>query len=363
MSKQDYYTVLEVDRNASKDEIKKAYRKLAMKYHPDKNPDNKEASDKFKDIAEAYEILSDDDKKSKYDRFGHSAFENQHFDASDIFSRFGGFGGFGGFQGFGGSDPFADIFSNFGFGGHHQNHQPNNIGGDLRVNIKLTLKDIMHGTSKKIKMNRKVHCTHCNGSGSKSGKTEKCSKCQGSGRTIFTQKTPFGYNQTVGACDACNGMGSIIKDKCPHCNEGIVDFMDEIEVNIPKGVLEGMNMTMNGKGDAGKRSGQIGRLIIQFSEEPDTQLKRDGYHLVYDLNINAFDAILGKQVEIPTVDGKIKINIEEGTQPNKTLKIKGKGLPRYNSSEIGDLYVNVNVTVPKLTKKQKDILKTLNLKE
>ena len=230
-----------------------------IKYHPDRNPDNKEASDKFKDVAEAYEILSDDEKKSKYDRFGHSAFDGQHFDASDIFSRFGGFGGFG--DSFGGGSPFADIFSNFGFGGHQQ---PNNTGSDLRVNIKLTLKDILHGCDKKIKINRKIHCTHCNGSGSKTGKTEKCPKCQGSGRIARTVQTMFGYSQNIITCDMCEGNGTIIKDKCPHCIDGVVDFIDEIDVSIPKGVIDGMNMSVNGKGNAGKRNGATGRLIIQF---------------------------------------------------------------------------------------------------
>lgn len=351
MAKKDYYEVLGVQRGASAEEIKKAYRKKAIQYHPDKNPGDKEAEDKFKEAAEAYEILSDDNKKARYDQYGHAAFEG------------GGGGGYGG--GFGGGMNMEDIFSQFGdiFGGHFggggfggfsgfggggQSGRQVNRGSNLRVRVKLSLKEVTSGCEKKIKVRKAVECDHCNGSGAKDSHSSKtCSQCGGSGYQTKVQRTILGNMQTRVACSACNGEGQVITDKCPHCKgEGILIKEEVITINIPAGVAEGMQLSMQGHGNAARRGGVPGDLLIVIEEEQHPELIRDQNNLIYNLLLDISTAVLGGTVEIPTIDGKVKVKIDKGTQPGKVLRLRNKGLPDVNRYGTGDLLVNIGVYIP-----------------
>ncbi len=353
MSKRDYYEVLGVSKNADKVEIKRAYRKIAIKYHPDKNPGDKEAEEKFKEAAEAYEVLSNDEKKAKYDRFGHSAFDGA-----------GGFGG-GGMTMDDIFSHFGDIFGGFGFGGFGGSSSRGgrrvNKGTNLRVKVKLSLKDILHGTTKKIKVKKYVQCSHCNGTGAENSEVETCSTCNGRGQVIRVQNTFLGQMQTSSTCPTCHGQGTIIKNKCSHCHgEGIVKGEEIVQVNVPAGVSEGMQMKVGGKGNAARRGGVNGDLIVIFEEADHPELIRDENDLLYNLHISFPEAALGTSVEIPTVESKVKIKIAPGTQGGKILRLKGKGLPSYGSYGKGDILVKVNVWVPKnLSKDEKKILEKL----
>lgn len=335
-TKRDYYEVLEVTRTATFEEIKKAYRKKAIKYHPDKNPGDKEAEDKFKEAAEAYEILSDEQKRAKYDRYGHQApggfggHSGGGFSMDDIFSQFGdifggGFGGFGGQRG-----PRA------------------NRGSDLRVKVKLTLKDIANGVEKKIKLNKYVACSHCRGTGADGGTAyETCSTCHGSGTTTRVVNTILGQMQTQSTCPSCHGEGKIIKKKCAHCSgEGVIRDEEVVTINIPAGVVEGMQLSMSGKGNAARHGGINGDLLILVEEEPHAELFRDDNDVVYNLLLSVSTAALGGSVVVPTIDGKVKVTIEPGTQPGKVLRLKNKGLPSINRYGTGDLLVNISVYIP-----------------
>jgi molecular chaperone DnaJ len=354
MSKRDYYEILGVTKSANDEEIKKAYRKLAIKYHPDKNPDDKQAEEKFKEAAEAYEVLSDADKRQRYNQFGHAGlggaaggFGGGGMNMDDIFSQFGDiFGGaFGG--SFGGSSRG---------GGRRVNR-----GTNLRVKVKLSLKDIANGVEKKIKVNKFVSCKTCNGSGAKNGQYETCRVCNGSGVITRVQQTILGAMQTQTACNNCHGEGRIVKDKCNTCHgDGIVREEEVININIPAGVAEGMQLSMNGKGNAAARGGINGDLLIVIEEEEHPHLKREGNHLIYYLNVGFPDAALGTSVEIPTVDAKAKIKIEPGTQSGKVLRLKGKGLPDVNSYGRGDLLVEISIYTPThLTVEEKHVLEQL----
>ena len=351
MAKRDYYEVLGVDKNASANDIKKAYRKLAIQYHPDKNPGDKEAEEKFKEAAEAYGVLSDPDKKARYDQFGFegvsgaggSGFGGAGMDINDIFSMFGDiFGGRGGFGGFGG----------FGSGGGSS--RPAKFrGSDQRVKVKLTLQEIANGVTKKFKLKKYVPCTHCNGSGAENGAVETCPECKGTGRVIRTQQSFFGMMQSEVACPHCNGQGKIIKNKCKHCNgEGIVMGEEIVEVNIPAGVYEGMQLSMRGKGNAGKFNGIPGDLLILVEEEKHPTLVRDENDLIYSLLLDIPTATLGGFAEIPTIDGKAKVTIDPGTQPGKVLRLRGKGLPTLNGYGKGDIVVNISVYIPETLSKE-----------
>ena len=363
MEKRDYYEVLGVEKNASADEIKKAYRKKAIQYHPDRNPGDKEAEEKFKEAAEAYDVLSNPDKRARYDQFGHAGMSGAAgnggpfggfgggMSMDDIFSMFGdifgGHGGFGGFSGFGGG------------GGAQQRRYR---GSDLRVKVKLTLKEISTGVEKKFKLKKYVPCPHCHGTGAEGNSgVETCPTCKGTGSVIRNQQTILGTMQTRTTCPTCGGEGHIIKDKCKECGgEGIVYGEEIVTVKIPKGVAEGMQLSMSGKGNAGKHNGVPGDLLILVEEEPDKELIRDENDLIYSLLLSFPTAALGGTVEIPTIDGKVKVKIEPGTQPGKVLRLRNKGLPSVNGYGTGDLLVNVSVYVPEtLSKDEKKALEEM----
>ncbi len=354
MSKRDYYEVLEVSKGASKEELKKAYRKKAIKFHPDKNPGDKAAEEKFKEAAEAYEVLSSDEKRQRYDRYGHAGvggaagggFGGGGMSMDDIFSHFGDVfgGGFGGFGGFGGSSR----------GGRRVNK-----GSNLRVKVKLTLSEITNGAEKKIKVKKYVECKHCSGSGAENSSSySNCSTCNGSGQVTRISNTILGQMQTASTCPTCGGEGKIITNKCNHCaGEGIMRDEEIISLNIPAGVEEGMQLSVSGKGNAARRGGINGDLLVLIEEEKHPELVRDGNNLMYSLNISIPDAILGKAVEIPTVDGKVKVKVDPGTQPGKILRLRGKGLPEVNSYGKGDLLVYIQVFIPKeITKEERKVI-------
>ena len=362
MAKRDYYEVLGVSKGASEDEIKKAYRKLAIKYHPDRNPDDPEAEAKFKEAAEAYDVLHDPQKRQQYDQFG--------FDAPG--------GGFGGGNPFGSAGGFSmdDIFSMFGdvFGGHGGGfggfggggHQaPKFRGSDLRLKVRLSLQEVATGVTKKFKVRKDVPCEHCHGTGAEEGSgTETCQNCHGSGVEIRTQQSIFGMMQTQTTCHVCNGEGTIIKNKCTHCHgEGVVKGEEVVEINIPAGVAEGMVVNVPGKGNAGRHNGVAGNIQVYIEEEPNDTFIRDGQNVIYNLLLDFPTATLGGQVDIPTIDGSnVKIKIEPGTQPGKTLRLRGKGLPAVQGygNGTGDLVVHISVYVPKeLSKEEKKIIEEL----
>ena len=354
MSKKDFYEILGVSKSASDDEIKKAYRKLAIKYHPDKNPDDKAAEEKFKEAAEAYEILSNAEKRQRYNQYGHAGVGGAsgngggHYgggmNMDDIFSQFG------------------DIFGGGGFGGGRSSGGRRvTKGSNLRIKVKLNLEEIAKGVEKKLKVNKFISCTTCKGSGAKNGQFDTCKLCNGSGVQVRTQQTFLGAMQTQTTCSGCSGEGKTVKDKCNTCHgDGIVRAEEVISINIPAGVAEGMQLSVNGKGNAAPRGGINGDLLVLIEEEEHLELKRDGSNLFYDSYVNFADAALGTSIEIPTVDAKVKIKIEPGTQSGKVLRLKGKGLPDVNSYGTGDLLVNINVWTPQnLTTDEKKALELL----
>lgn len=355
VQKRDYYEVLGVSRNATIEEIKKAYRKKAIEYHPDKNPGNKEAEEKFKEAAEAYEVLGDANKRARYDQFGHAGVSGAAgggfgggMSMDDIFSQFGDiFGGhFGGFGGFG------------GFGSQRAGRRTNR-GSDLRVKVKVNLKEVLTGVEKKIKVKKYVACSHCNGNGSENGNsTSTCSTCHGSGVVTRLTNTILGQMQTTTTCPTCKGEGKTITKKCPHCNgEGIVSDEEIITIKIPAGVAEGMQLSLQGRGNAARRGGINGDLLVVIEEEEDPNLIRDDNDVIYNLFLSFPTAALGGTVEVPTIDGVAKVKIEPGTQPGKVLRLRNKGLPSVNGFGTGDELVHVNVYVPEnLTDKEKKLL-------
>ncbi len=360
MAKRDYYEVLGVAKNATEAEIKKAYRQLALKFHPDKNPGDKTAEDKFKEAAEAYEVLSNPEKKSRYDQFGHSGmggnggFGGQGMNMEDIFSQFGDIFG-------GGGNPFESFFG--GGGGGRGGRRTVNRGTNLRIKVKLSLEEIAKGTEKKIKVNKNIGCQSCGGSGAQagSGAFSTCNTCKGSGQIRRVTNSFLGQMQTITTCPACNGEGQTITDKCKSCHgSGVQQGEEIISINIPPGVAEGMQLTVSGKGNAAERGGIPGDLLIVVEEIPHPQLQRDGDHLIYDLYVSFIDAALGASVEVPTLEGKAKIKIEPGTQGGKVLRLKGKGVPALNSYTRGDLLVNINVWTPQqLSSEEKKTLEKL----
>jgi molecular chaperone DnaJ len=372
--KKDYYEVLGVSRSADKDEIKKAYRKLALKYHPDKNPDNKEAEEHFKEVNEAYEVLSNDDKRRRYDQFGHAGVGSSaassggayggagYGDINDIFSAFNDM--FSGGRTRGGGSPFGgfeDVFGG-GFSGGGRRGRPAGIHGtDLKIRLKLTLEEIAKGVEKTLKIKKQVVCEQCNGTGSKSGKTETCPTCHGSGEVRQASKTMFGQFVNIAACPTCGGEGQVVKDRCTSCyGEGIKQGEVTVKINVPAGVQEGNYLTLQGQGNAGPRGGASGDLIVVMEEKPHDLFKRNGDDIIYDLSIGFPDLVMGTKIEVPTLDGHVKVTVPAGTQPNTMLRISGKGIGHLKGGGSGDMYVRVNVFVPKdVSGKDRDLLKEL----
>lgn len=350
-NKRDYYEVLGVSKNATEEEIKKAYRKKAIQYHPDNNPGDKAAEEKFKEASEAYEVLSNKEKRAMYDKYGHQGLNNQtnfqDFDPSDIFAHFG------------------DIFSNTGFESFFGGNQRRKVnrGSDLRVRVKLTLEEIASGVEKKIKVSKYVPCAACKGTGAKSSSGfYTCSTCKGTGEVRKVTHTFIGSMQTVSVCPECNGEGKIIKEKCSVCaGEGRVQGEEIITVNIPPGVRQDMQLSMSGKGNAARRGGINGDLLVVIEELKHEYFVRDeNNNIIYDLFISLPDAALGTTVEVPTLKGKAKVKIEAGTQSGKILRIKDGGIPFIQSHQRGDLLIYINVWTPKkLSNEERAILEKL----
>jgi molecular chaperone DnaJ len=357
MSKRDFYEILGVSKSASADEIKKAYRKVAMQFHPDRNPGDKAAEEKFKEAAEAYEILSDTDKKAKYDRFGHQAFgpgtggggySGGGMDMNDIFSQFG------------------DVFGDDMFGGFFGGGQSRSRGGakargqrgsNLRIKLKLNYEEIAGGVNKQVKVKKHVLCTTCGGNGAKdSSSIQTCGTCKGSGQVRKVTNTFLGQMQTVNTCPTCNGEGSTVTAKCTPCKgEGRVYGEETISIDIPAGVQDGMQLSMSGKGNAGERGGSSGDLIIMIEEEQHEFLHRDGLNVSFDLYITIPDAIFGTSVEVPTIDGRAKIKIPAGTQSGKIFRLKGKGFPEVQGYAKGDQLIHVNIWTPQEVSEEEKI--------
>ena len=368
MAKRDYYEVLGVDKNASADEIKKAYRKLAVKYHPDKNPGDKEAEEKFKEAAEAYSILSDADKKAKYDQFGHAGVDGAGPDFSGGFGNlndilndlFGGAfgGGFGGFSGFGGG---------FGGGRGGQRQQRVYRGRDIRVRVKLTLEEIAKGVEKEISIEKSVPCTECGGKGAKNSSDIKtCSACNGTGQVQRVANSIFGQTVTYSTCQQCGGEGKVVTNPCRSCGgTGLVRKRETIKVKIPAGVEAGMQLTIQGEGHAAKNNGINGDLLVVIEEQEHQDLKREGNNLYYTKVISLPDAILGAEVEVPCLDGPYKIKVDAGTQSGTVVRLRNKGLPTVNGyGGTGDMYVKFAVWIPKkLDREDKAVIESLRGKE
>ncbi|MFV0365176.1 MAG: molecular chaperone DnaJ [Mangrovibacterium sp.] len=354
-TKRDYYEILGVSKSATPEEIKKAYRKMAIKYHPDKNPDNHEAEEKFKEAAEAYEVLSNQEKRQRYDQFGHAGmndggggFGGHDMSMDDIFSMFGDvFGGRGGFGGFGG-------------GGGRQRV---NRGSDLRIKVSMNLQEVAEGVEKKLKLKKDVACDACHGSGGKN--TTTCSSCNGSGQVTRVVNTMLGQMQTSQPCSTCGGEGKVIKDKCSKCHgEGIVRGEEVVTFKIPAGIAEGMQLNVSGKGNAGRRNGINGDLHVLIKEESHPELVRDGNNLIHNAFLSFPDFTLGSSIEVPTIDGKAKLTIEAGTQPEKVLRLRGKGLPDINGYGRGDLLVRIHAWVPKkISNEEKKMMEKLQSSE
>jgi molecular chaperone DnaJ len=350
MAKRDYYEILGVGKSASKDELKKAYRKIAIKYHPDKNPDNPEAEDKFKEAAEAYEVLNDEQKKQQYDRFGHEGmrgagggFSGGGMSMDDIFSQFGDV--------FGGHNPFESFFG--GGGGGSGRRSSGRRGSNLRIKVKLTLDEIAHGAEKKIKVNRLVVADGVS--------YKDCSTCGGTGQMRKVVNTMLGQMVSASTCHTCNGSGKIIDKRPPGVDgSGLLQKEEIIDIRIPGGVADGMQLSMSGKGNHGPNGGPAGDLLILVEEKPDELLKRDGNNVVFDLHLNFVDAVLGTSVEVPTIDGKVKIKIDAGTQSGRILRLRGKGIQDINGYGSGDQLIHVNIWTPKqISKEEQTVLEKL----
>ncbi len=355
MAKRDYYEVLEITKSASAEEIKKAYRKLAIKFHPDKNPDNPEAEEKFKEAAEAYEVLSTPEKRQRYDQYGHQAaggggYGGGGMNMDDIFSQFGDVFGSGG-------SPFESFFGGGG-GGRGRGVRK---GSNLRIKLKLNLEEIANGCEKKIKVKRQIACDECSGTGAKNGAVQKCGTCNGSGQVKRVVNTMLGQMMSATTCPTCNGEGTTVKDKCTSCHgQGTVEKEETITIKIPAGVVDGMQLSMSGKGNMPARGGVAGDLLILIEEIEDEHLKRDGLNIIFELYVTFFDAVFGTSIEVPTVDGKVKIKIEPGTQSGKILRLRSKGLKDVNSYQKGDQLIYVNVWTPQtLSKEEKELLATI----
>ncbi len=353
MAKRDYYDILGVGKSATEKELKKAYRKLAIQYHPDKNPDDKAAEGKFKEAAEAYEVLNDANKRARYDQYGHAGIEGSGFGSGgsggmnmdDIFSQFG--------------DIFGSAFGGGGFASSRGGRRRSR-GSNLRVRVNLTLEEIESGVEKKIKIKKNVGCDDCNATGAENGNLSTCGTCQGSGQRVQIVNTPLGRMQTAATCNSCNGQGETASSACGTCSgQGVVKKSDEVSLNIPAGVEDGMQLSVSGKGNLAPKGGIAGDLIVLVEEIPHEVLKRDGKNLHYDLFISYSDAVLGSNPEIQTLSSKVKIKLEQGIQSGKILRLRGKGLPSVDQYGNGDLLIHVNVWTPQdLNEEQKKFFET-----
>ncbi|MBF8436010.1 molecular chaperone DnaJ [Halanaerobiaceae bacterium Z-7014] len=348
-SQKDYYDILGVDRDADQKEIKKAYRKLAKKYHPDRNPDDPEAGEKFKEISEAYGILSDEDKRARYDQYGHAGIGDDDFNYED-FAR----------GGFGGLEDLFEMFMGGGFSGMGQRSQNRPTRGrDLEYRMEISFEDAAFGTEKTIRIPRQETCQTCDGSGAKPGSNPRtCPKCDGSGQIRVNQRTPFGNMAQIKTCDRCQGRGEIIDEPCPDCNgEGRVTRRRDIKVEIPAGISSGQRIRLSGKGGAGKRGGPSGDLFVRVDVKPHDLFERKGDDVYYELPINFVQAALGDEIQVPTLEGEVKLKIPEGTQPGDSLRLKNKGINHLRSSGRGDQYIKIKVVIPKsLDSEQKELL-------
>lgn len=361
MSKRDYYEILGVGKSASSDEIKKAYRKVAMQYHPDRNPGDKAAEEKFKEAAEAYEVLSDPERKTQYDRYGHAGVSGNgrgghaggNMNMDDIFSQFGDIFG---------DDIFGSFFGGGGGGRSRGGRSRGVRGSNLRIKIKLTYEEIAKGVTKNVKVKKYVTCATCSGSGAKDkNSVQTCSTCGGSGQVRRVSNTFLGQMQTVTTCPTCNGEGMTVTAKCGSCKgEGRVFGEETVSIDIPAGVQEGMQLNLSGRGNAGERGGMPGDLIVLIEEEAHEELQRDGMNVAYDLHISFTDAVFGTQVEVPTIDGRAKIKIPPGTHSGKIFRLKGKGFPAVQAYQKGDQLIHVNVWTPQhLNAEEKALLEKL----
>ncbi len=359
MAKRDFYEILGVSKSSTPEEIKKAYRKMALQFHPDKNPGNKEAEEKFKEAAEAYEVLSDAQKKARYDQFGHAGVSGAngggagHMNMDDIFSQFGDIFG---------ESVFGDFFGGGGGRRNSGQRQRGVRGSNIRIKVKLNLKEIADGARKTIKVKKYVVCDTCHGSGAKDASSvSTCKTCQGQGFVRRVQNTILGQMATTQTCPTCHGSGQQVTANCVKCHgEGRVYSEDTINIDIPAGVHEGIELSMNGKGNAGEKGGPNGDLLISIEEIKEGDLKREGNHILYELYISFIDAALGTKVEVPTIDGKVRVTIPEGTQGGHIMRLKGKGLPSLNSYGKGDQIIEVHVWVPKhLSSEEKKMLEKL----
>ena len=358
MAKKDYYEILGLGKNATQEEIKKAYRKLAMQFHPDRNPGDKQAEENFKEAAEAYEVLSSEEKRAKYDRYGHSGLKsdpNFHgfSNVNDIFSHFSDI--------FGGSSIFDEFF-----GGSQQQRSRQRAqgqpGSDLKISLKLTLEEIATGTTKKVKIKKYNKCSSCSGTGAKSSASFKtCSVCNGTGEIRQVSRSIFGQFVNIAPCNNCSGTGKIISEPCTTCSgDGRVQDESTIKINVPAGVFDGNYMTLRGEGNAGKNGGSAGDIIVLFEELPHQYFTRDGDNVIHELFISYPEAVLGTEVEVPTLNGRAKLKIDSGTQPGKFLKMREKGIQHLNSHGAGDQLVKINIHVPRnVTAKEKEMLKEL----
>ncbi len=357
MSKRDYYEILGVDRNADKDDLKKAYRKLARKYHPDVNTDDEQAEEKFKEIQEAYEILSDDQKRARYDQFGHAGVNG------DAHQQYGGFGG----QDFGGFGGFEDIFDAFfggGFSGGERRQRRPRKGSDLRYRLEIEFEDAVFGAEKEVRIPRTEQCDKCDGTGAKPGTSPKtCSSCNGQGEVKQVKETPFGRFVNVAACNSCGGEGTIVEEPCPECRgEGKVVRRRKVKIDIPAGVDNGTRLRVRGEGQAGVYGGPPGDLYVDITVKSHDKFTREGTTIYSDVKISFVEAILGTDLEVPTLDGNENLKIPAGTQPKTEFTLKGKGVPHFQRRGRGDQIVIVDVEIPKkLTQKQKQLIRELAL--
>ena len=362
-NKRDYYEVLGVGRNATPEEIKKAYKKLAKQYHPDLNPDSKTAEEKFKEVSEAFSVLSDDNQRARYDQFGHEGLNGQGGFGGGGFGGQGGFGGFGG-QGFDVGDIFSSFFGG-GFGGGGQSRDPNAParGGDLRLDVSVSFEEAAKGVEKEVTISRMESCSACNGTGAKKGTgRETCSACNGTGRVRMNQTTPFGQFQTVRACSACNGAGSVITEPCPDCaGSGRVKKQHKLKLNIPAGVDNGSRLRMQGEGEGGVNGGGSGDLFVYVTVKPHKLFKREGDNVHLEQQISFTEAALGAEIEVPTIDGPVRLNVPEGTQTGTTFRLRGRGFPKLRGYGRGDEYVRVKIFTPqRLSDEQKELLRKLD---